>query len=56
MKSISIPLDPSTARSFAAASPEERRQASELVGRWLRNILGRKESTGETLFATMEHR
>lgn len=54
MKSINIPLDPLTAKAFAAATAEERSQASELVARWLRNILGRKEASGETLFATME--
>jgi len=54
MRSINIPLDTRTAKAFEAASAEERKQASELVARWLRNILGRKEATGESLFATME--
>jgi len=54
MRSINIPLDPGTAKAFEMASAEERQQASVLVARWLRNILGRKEATGESLFATME--
>jgi hypothetical protein len=54
MKNVSIQLDPGIAKAFAAASPEERKHASELVNRWLRNIFGRSDTSGESLFATME--
>ena len=35
---ITIPLDPQTARAYDSASPEEKRKMQALVSLWLREI------------------
>jgi hypothetical protein len=40
--SITIPLDPETARAYEAAAPAEQRKMQVLVGLWLRDL-----ATGE---------
>ncbi len=36
--SITIPLDPQTARAYAAAHPEEKRKIQALLSLWLREL------------------
>jgi len=38
--SITIPLDPQTARSYEAAGPEEKRKIQALLSLWLRELAG----------------
>lgn len=48
--SITIPVDPETARAFDAAPPEKRRKMEALVGLWLRDLAtDRVESLQEVL-------
>ena len=36
--SITIPLDPQTARAYDSAAPEEKRKMQALLGLWLREL------------------
>jgi hypothetical protein len=36
--SITIPLDPQTARAYDSAAPEEKRKMRALLGLWLREL------------------
>ena len=36
--SITIPLDPETARAYDSASPEDKRKMEALLGLWLREL------------------
>jgi hypothetical protein len=36
--SITVPLDPQTARAYDSAAPEEKRKMQALLGLWLREL------------------
>jgi hypothetical protein len=40
--SITIPLDPQTARAYDAAAPEEKRKIQALLGLWARELANRE--------------
>ncbi len=41
--SITIPLDPQTARAYECASPEDKRKMQALLALWLRELAGAEQ-------------
>lgn len=47
---VTIPLDPQTARAYEGASPEEKRKIQVLLGLWLRELAsGEQQSLDQLL-------
>jgi hypothetical protein len=47
--SITVPLDPETARAYEAAAPQEKRKMQAFIGVWLRVATQKQESLQEVL-------
>lgn len=53
---ITIPLDPQTARAYEAARPEEKRKMQALLGLWLRQLAAAERASLQEILDAAGHK